>query len=219
MSAARRKAASVEVKQPTLLTPSPDWPAWLGPRPQPQIVQTARGPVALPLLDVRLVPIEKVRANSYNPNHVAQHNMDLLEESIRSNGFLYAVSVIYDPADDMLDIIDGFHRYLIWRDRLQADVVPVTFPTAYDIAQRMEATVQLNRARGVHQVELMADLVQALVKQGVEDEEIATKLGMEAEEVYRLKQITGIAELFKNQIYSRAWEMAEITEVSDGESD
>jgi hypothetical protein len=73
----------------------------------------------------------------------------------------------------------------------------------------MEATVQFNRARGVHQVELMGDLVKALVEQGVPDSDIAVKLGMEEEEVYRLKQITGFAELFKNQAYSRAWEMQE----------
>ncbi|HOM97482.1 MAG TPA: hypothetical protein PLY41_04195 [Acetomicrobium sp.] len=69
--------------------------------------------------------------------------------------------------------------------------------------------MQFNRARGVHQVELMGDLVKALVEQGVDDQEIAAKLGMELEEVYRLKQITGIAELFKNQEYSRAWEIIE----------
>jgi hypothetical protein len=74
----------------------------------------------------------------------------------------------------------------------------------------MAATVQFNRARGVHQVELMGDLVQALVQQGVDDEDIAQRLGMEAEEVFRLKQITGIAELFKNQLYSKAWEMQEV---------
>jgi len=195
-----------------------DWPAWLGARPLPQAVETPGGAIALPLMDVRLVPIEKVRANTWNPNHVAPHNMDLLEESIRSNGFLYAVSVIYDAADDMLDIVDGFHRYLVWRDRFQASVVPVTFPTTYDIAQRMEATVQLNRARGVHQVELMGDLVRALIQQGVPDEEIALKLGMEAEEVYRLKQITGIAELFKHQIYSTSWEMVEVDEEQEKEN-
>lgn len=74
----------------------------------------------------------------------------------------------------------------------------------------MAATVQFNRARGVHQVELMGDLVRALIEQGASDEEISKHLGMEMEEVYRLKQITGIAELFKNQPYSKAWEMVEV---------
>ena len=76
--------------------------------------------------------------------------------------------------------------------------------------QRMASTVQFNRARGVHQVELMGDLVKALFEQGADDEEIAKHLGMELEEVFRLKQITGIAALFKNQTYSRSWEMQEV---------
>ena len=74
----------------------------------------------------------------------------------------------------------------------------------------MAATVQFNRARGVHQVELMGDLVKSLTEQGLTDEEIAKHLGMEMEEVFRLKQITGIAELFKNQTYSKAWEMVDV---------
>ena len=72
--------------------------------------------------------------------------------------------------------------------------------------------MQFNRARGVHQVELMGDLVAALAKQGVADDEIAVKLGMELEEVLRLKQVTGIAELFKNQQFSSSWEMVEVEE-------
>lgn len=77
------------------------------------------------------------------------------------------------------------------------------------MAERMSATVQFNRARGVHQTDLMGDLVQGLVSQGMKDDEIAQHLGMELEEVYRLKQITGIAELFKNQLYSKSWDMKE----------
>ena len=74
----------------------------------------------------------------------------------------------------------------------------------------MAATVQFNRARGVHQVELMGDLVKGLIDQGMEEDDIATHLGMQLEEVFRLKQITGVAELFKKQLYSQAWEMKEM---------
>ena len=76
----------------------------------------------------------------------------------------------------------------------------------------MASTVQFNRARGVHQVDLMGELVQSLLNQGASDEEIAKHLGMEMEEVFRLKQITGIAEIFKNQTYSKSWEMMEVNE-------
>ena len=138
--------------------------------------------------------------------------MRLLEESILSNGFCFPVVTIWDPDEEKYIIIDGFHRYLIFRDWLEAKELPIVV-LEHDISQRMAATVQFNRARGVHQVELMGDLVKALVEQGLTDDEIAERLGMEIEEVFRLKQITGIAELFKNQVYSKAWVMMEVDEV------
>lgn len=173
------------------------------------IIQTKKGEIKLPCLEVKIVDINLVQANNYNPNVVSSQNMALLEESILANGFCFAVVTIWDPDLEKYVIIDGFHRYLIFKDYLQAKELPIIV-LDHDITKRMEATVQFNRARGVHQVELMGDLVQALVEQGVPDEEIAQKLGMEIEEVFRLKQITGIAELFKNQIYSKAWEMREV---------
>ena len=175
------------------------------------IIESKKGDIKLPCLNVKVVDIDQVQANTYNPNAVADNNMRLLEESILSNGFCFPVVTIYDPDLEKYVIIDGFHRYLIFRDWLEAKQIPI-IELEHDISQRMAATVQFNRARGVHQVELMGDLVQALVKQGVSDEDIAQRLGMELEEVFRLKQITGIAELFKHQTYSRAWEMVEVAD-------
>ncbi|HZK18934.1 MAG TPA: ParB N-terminal domain-containing protein [Clostridia bacterium] len=173
------------------------------------IIGSKKGPIKLPCLNVKVVDIDEVRANNYNPNAVASNNMRLLEESILNNGFCFAVVTVWDPDLEKYIIVDGFHRYLIFRDWLGAKQVPIIV-LEHDISRRMAATVQFNRARGVHQVELMGDLVKALVEQGVADEDISQRLGMEMEEVYRLKQITGIAELFKNQIYSKAWEMREV---------
>lgn len=173
------------------------------------IIETKKGNVKLPCLDVKVVDIDLVQANNYNPNVVADNNMKLLEESIMANGFCFPVATIYDPDLEKYVIIDGFHRYLIFRDWLKAKQLPIVV-LEHDVSQRMAATVQFNRARGVHQVELMSDLVRALVEQGVDDENIAERLGMEIEEVFRLKQITGIAELFKNQIYSKSWVMQEV---------
>lgn len=170
------------------------------------------GKVLVPCANIILVRPELVVGNAYNPNHVSPDKMELLKESILDNGFAFPVIAIWDDTEGLFIIIDGFHRKLIsGRDWIDFDYIPVSV-LAHDITKRMQATVQFNRARGVHQVELMGDLVRALVEQGVPDEEIAVKLGMEFEEVYRLKQITGIAELFKNQIYSRAWEMVEVDE-------
>lgn len=175
------------------------------------MIETKKGKVKLPCLDVKVVDINKVQSNTYNPNTVADNNMKLLEESILANGFCFPVVTIYDPDLDKYIIIDGFHRYLIFKDWLGAKQLPIVV-LEHDVSQRMAATVQFNRARGVHQVELMGDLVKALVEQGVPDEDIAERLGMEIEEVFRLKQITGIAELFKKQIYSKAWEIMEVDE-------
>ena len=174
-------------------------------------IKTRYGELALPCMDVKVVPMDKVVANNYNPNHVSDKSMDLLHQSIADNGMCYAVVTIYDEMIDRYVIIDGFHRYSDLKDRWGATECPVIV-LGHDIKQRMAATVQFNRARGVHQVDLMGDLVQALVEQGASDEEIAQHLGMEDEEVYRLKQVTGIAALFKGQAYSRSWEMQEVDE-------
>lgn len=179
-------------------------------------IESKKGKIALPCMEAVIVPIDKVQANSYNPNAVDDNNMRLLEESIRSNGFCFPIVTIYDDSLEKYVIIDGFHRYAIFRDYLQAKEIPIVV-LEQDISQRMEATVQFNRARGVHQVELMGDLIRALADQDVDDDEIARKLGMEPEEVFRLKQIAGIAEVFKNQIYSKSWEMRDVPDDAVGQ--
>ena len=175
------------------------------------ILKTKKGDIKLPVMEPIVVPIEQVQANNYNPNNVPKNNMELLEQSIIDNGFCFAIVTIWDNDIQKYVIVDGFHRYTILKDYLQATEVPIIV-LKHNITQRMSATVQFNRARGVHQVELMGDLVKSLSEQGMEDKDIAKHLGMEMEEVFRLKQITGIAELFKNQTYSTAWEMKVVEE-------
>jgi hypothetical protein len=179
--------------------------------PDAPIIHTKKGDIRLTSQCAIVVPIELVQANTYNPNHVDDKNMELLGVSIIDNGFCFGVVTVWDKELQKFIVVDGFHRYLYFKDTLQADCISV-YVLEQSAAQRMAATVQFNRARGVHQVDLMGDLVKSLFEQGQDDEEIATQLGMEIEEVFRLKQITGIAELFKNQIYSRAWEMQEVTD-------
>lgn len=174
-------------------------------------INTKKGIIELPCMHPIIVPINKVKSNEYNPNHVSENGMELLLQSIIDNGFCFPVVTVYDDILDIYVVVDGFHRYLIFRDYLEADEIPVVV-LGHDMSQRMAATVQFNRARGVHQVELMSDLVRALLEQGLEEEEISKHLGMDMEEVFRLKQITGIAELFSNQTYSKSWEMQEVKE-------
>lgn len=171
-------------------------------------MKTQRGEIALPCFEVIMVPVEKVRPNDYNPNSVPEHYMELLLESVTANGFCFAVVTVHDPDDDVYTIVDGEHRYILFKDYFKVDEIPVIV-LPHDIKQRMCATMQFNKARGVHQVEKEAGMVKALIEQGMPDEEIAEKLGMELEAVYRLKQITGIAAIFANQPYSKSWEMVE----------
>lgn len=183
-------------------------------------IDSIKGKIKLPCFDVIIVDIDKVVANDYNPNNVSKNNMLLLEESILCNGFCFPVVTIYDDELKKYIIIDGFHRYTIFKDYLQTTQIPIIV-LDHNINQRMIATVQFNRARGAHQVELMGDLVKALIENGISDEEISKYLGMETEEVYRLKQITGVAELFKKQLYSPAWEMKDMDKnvYYDGDKD
>lgn len=172
-------------------------------------IKSKKGNIKLPVMCPLLVPRELVIANNYNPNNVSKNNMDLLEQSIIDNGFCFAIITVWDEELEKFVIVDGFHRDTILNAWLQCEQIPIIV-LEHNMAKRMAATIQFNRARGVHSVELMGDLVQSLVNQGQSDEEIAKHLGMEGEEVFRLKQITGIAELFKNQAYSKSWEMEEI---------
>lgn len=166
--------------------------------------------IDFPCLDIKMVKREDIVANNYNPNSVPKHNMELLQQSIIDNGFCFPVVTIWDEDLEKYVIIDGFHRYTIcspeWLDITQIPIVVLK----HDINKRMAATIQFNRARGVHQVELMSDLVRSLIQQGQSEEEICKHLGMEAEEVLRLKQITGIAEIFSNGDYSRSWSMEDV---------
>lgn len=172
-------------------------------------IEIKGGKLKLPVMTPIIVPVESVIANSYNPNHVDPQNMDLLKTSILDNGFTFAIVTIWDDEQEKFVIIDGFHRYLILKEVLKCKEIPIVV-LEHNMMKRMSATVQFNRARGVHQVELMGDLVKSMFDQGADDEEIAHMLGMELEEVFRLKQITGIAYLFRNQAYSKSWEVREV---------
>lgn len=162
-----------------------------------------------PVYNVRPVPIEKIRANEYNPNKVATPEMKLLYDSIREDGYTMPIVCYYNAEDDMYEIVDGFHRYTVMLkhkdiyDR-EGGKMPVSVIDK-PIADRMASTIRHNRARGSHDVDLMSGIVAELHNLGRSDRWIMKHLGMDAEEVLRLKQITGLAALFKDNEFSRAW--------------
>ena len=169
-----------------------------------------------PVYGVRAVPIEKIRPNEYNPNSVAPPEMHLLYDSIKQDGYTMPIVCVYDAEHDEYHIVDGFHRYRIMLDYRdiydrEGGMMPVSVIDK-PIDERMASTIRHNRARGSHDVDLMGNIVAELHKIGRTDAWIAKHLGMDQDEILRLKQITGLAELFKNEEFSRAWVPGETEE-------
>lgn len=160
--------------------------------------------ISFPCMAPVLVSAEDVVANDYNPNNVASPEMQLLKHSILEDGVTQPIVVVYDSELCKYVVVDGFHRYTVLTRMLGCTEIPVVV-LQRTMTERMAATVRHNRARGKHQVDLMAVLMDRLLKLGWSDHDIAKHLGMEAEEVIRLKQQTGLAGLFKGQPYSRSW--------------
>lgn len=161
--------------------------------------------ITMPCMDVKMVPRDMVVTNNYNPNHVSPDKMELLKQSIIDNGFCYAIITIWDEDLMKYVVIDGGHRWIICNPKwLDIDPIPIIV-LDHDISKRMAATIQFNKARGVHQVDLDAEVIRALTEQGLSVAEISVHLGIDEDTIHRYKQLTGIAELFKNADYSTSW--------------
>lgn len=161
-----------------------------------------------PVYNVAAVPIDKIMANSYNPNAVAPPEMKLLYQSIKEDGYTMPVVCYYDKEKDLYEIVDGFHRYTIMKthkdifDR-ENGMLPVVIIDK-DESNRMASTIRHNRARGSHDIDLMVNIVSELTKSGMSNAWIMKHIGMDADELLRLKQISGIAELFKDKEFSNS---------------
>ena len=162
-----------------------------------------------PVYNVFAVPVEKIKPNSYNPNTVAPPEMKLLYESIRQDGYTMPVVCYYDKESDTYVIVDGFHRYRVMMEHKdiyerEKGMLPVSIIDK-PLDQRMASTIRHNRARGSHDVDLMSNIVKELHELGRSDAWISRHLGMERDEILRLKQITGLAALFKDVKFGKAW--------------
>lgn len=159
---------------------------------------------------VRWVDVSQVQANDYNPNSVAKNEMRLLYTSIKHDGMTQPIVTFYDETVKRYIIVDGFHRFTTLRtnpDLLErtGGKVPVVV-IEKSIAERMASTVRHNRARGKHSVAGMANVVFGMLESGMEDAEVCNELGVEPDELLRLKHVTGFSKLFENVEYRRAWE-------------
>jgi ParB-like chromosome segregation protein Spo0J len=172
---------------------------------------------------VKWVKSDQVIANDYNPNSVAPPEMELLRHSIMSDG--YTQPIVSWPHNDHVEVIDGFHRHRVGkecedvRERIN-DYLPVVSikEDREGRNDRIASTIRHNRARGKHKVESMAEIVLELKRRNWSPKKIGKELGMDQDEVLRLAQITGLAEMFKDQDFSEAWE-AEILNDNDYEGD
>lgn len=173
---------------------------------------------AEPVDCVLWVKSEEIEKNDYNPNAVAPPEMRLLERSILEDG--YTQPIVAWKNGDNIEVVDGFHRNRVGREckavrKRVLGYLPVTIINAerQDRGDRIAATIRHNRARGKHQVEAMSEIVIELKRRNWSDEKIGTELGMDPDEVLRLCQITGLAEMFADREFSEAWEATEINEV------
>jgi len=163
-----------------------------------------------PVYNVIAVPVEKIHANSYNPNAVAPPEMKLLELSIWEDGYTMPIVCYRIPDTDEYEIVDGYHRYTVMhtsariRER-EGGLLPVVVIDK-PISNRMASTIRHNRARGTHSIDLMRNIVAELVASGMGDAWIRKHIGMDADELLRLKQLSGIASLFADREFSQAWE-------------
>lgn len=162
-----------------------------------------------PVYKVIRVPKEKIQANSYNPNRVAPPEMQLLIKSILEDGYTQPVVCYYLADVDRYEIVDGFHRYLAMTiepeiEKRENGCVPVAVIDK-PLTERMASTIRHNRARGTHSIELMVGIVTQLTDAGLSDDWIMKNIGMDSDELLRLKQVSGLASLFADKDFSKSW--------------
>lgn len=158
---------------------------------------------------IRWIASEELTANDYNPNSVAPPEMKLLEHSITEDG--YTQPIVAWKNGKAFEVVDGFHRNRVGRESKSVrervhGYLPVTVinEKRIDRSDRIAATIRHNRARGKHKVEAMSDIVVELKRRNWSDEKIGRELGMDADEVLRLCQITGLADhLIEPQTWGR----------------
>ncbi len=175
-----------------------------------------------PVYNIIQVPVEKIVPNTYNPNSVAPPELKLLYDSIKEDGYTMPIVCYHVKAQDIYVIVDGFHRYRIMLEypdiyEREGGMLPVSVIDK-PIAHRMASTIRHNRARGSHDVDLMSNIVKELHELGRSDAWISKHLGMDRDEILRLKQITGLAALFKDVNFGQAWRPVEEESVEATES-
>ena len=174
-----------------------------------------------PVLAIQLIKAEEIVANSYNPNTVAPPEMELLRISISEDGMTQPV-VTWKEEDKPFEVVDGFHRHRTCsedeeiKESLRGYLpIVIVNEDRNDLSDRMASTIRHNRARGKHKVDAMSDIIVELKRRNKTNVWIAKHLGMSEDEVLRLQQITGLAELFSDKEFSMAWERKDAIEIEE----
>jgi len=166
---------------------------------------------------VKWINIDNIQANDYNPNSVASKEMGLLYTSIKQDGYTQPIVTIADKNIKKHIIVDGFHRYFTGKKmpdiqkKIMGCLPIVTIEK--NINDRMASTIRHNRARGVHAITGMSTMVFEMLKNGWKDEDICNELGMDSEELLKLKHITGFSKLFENVEFKKAWKTTEMIDI------
>lgn len=176
-----------------------------------------------PVGNVIWVKAEKVYANDYNPNSVAPPEMELLKHSIDHDG--YTQPIVAWKTDKGYEVVDGFHRSRVGKEvesvnKRVKGYLPVVVVNKKNTKKndRVAATIRHNRARGKHSIDGMAEIILDLKRRNWTDKKISKELGMDSDEVLRLSQITGLAEIFKDREFSRSWSADTSYELDETES-
>ena len=171
--------------------------------PEKDLKETEKHPVS----SVVWIETDKIQANDYNPNKVAPPEMDLLELSIKSDGYTQPI-VTWLRDDGVYEVVDGFHRHLVGK-KLGFKKLPIVVinKARQEKQDRIASTIRHNRARGKHIITAMSDIVVELKNRNWKNERIARELGMDEDEVLRLCQITGLSSLFKDDEFSKSWDI------------
>lgn len=172
---------------------------------------------------------ESVYANDYNPNAVAPPEMELLAHSINNDGYTQPIVSFINPENENYfdgfrerEVVDGFHRNRVGKEveevkeRVHGYLPVVTINQhRQDRGDRIAATIRHNRARGKHKIDSMSQIILELKRRNWSDKKIGKELGMQPDEVLRLAQITGLAEMFKDHEFSQAWEAELVIDETD----
>lgn len=170
-----------------------------------------------PIDSVQWIPASAVLANDYNPNSVAKPEFELLATSLLNDGFTAAAVVTQEKEVIGLTLVDGFHRSALVKKHAAVGAstngyIPTVTARSSDKEHHMASTVRHNRARGVHSVEIMSKIIQDLARRGWSNERISKEFGMEEDEILRMKQTLGLAELYATHEFSFSWEPADATD-------